>query len=69
MGALRGWAAAVIGVVLLVVLFQNLDRTSVNLLFWRIEAPLLAIMAVCAAAGAVLGALAVVVYLARRRGR
>ena len=69
MGRIRGWVAAIFGVLLLVILFQNLERTAVDFLFWRVEAPLLAIMAVCAAVGVVLGALAIAAFLSRRGGQ
>jgi len=66
MSRVRLWAAGVIAVLLLIVLFQNLEPTRLSVLLWSWEVRLIMIMAVCAALGALLGALVVLALSARR---
>ncbi|KPK62425.1 MAG: hypothetical protein AMK73_06115 [Planctomycetes bacterium SM23_32] len=44
-------------VLVLIVLFQNLDKTRLVLLFWEAQVPLVALMLIALGAGAVAGAL------------
>ena len=68
MGRCRSWVAGFIGVVLLVVLFQNLATARITVLFWSWELPLLVVMAAFAALGTLLGAL-VALALGSGRGK
>ncbi len=66
MARVRLWMSGVLGVLLLVVLFQNLGSTVISVLFWSWELPLILVMAAFAAVGALLGALGTLAMLARR---
>jgi len=66
MGHVRVWAAAIITVLLLVLLFQNLGTTRIAVLFWSWDLPLLVMMVAFAVLGALLGAIVVLALLAGR---
>ena len=68
MSRFRSWVAGFIGVVLLVVLFQNLGTARIAVLFWSWELPLIVVMAAFAALGTLLGAL-VALALVSGRGK
>ena len=67
MARARWWAAGVLGILLLVVLFQNLGSIPISVLFWSWELPLLVVMLASAAAGALLGALVVLALASHRK--
>lgn len=67
MARARWWVAGVLGVLLLVVLFQNLGSAPISVLFWSWDLPLLVVMLASAAAGALLGALVVLALSSHRK--
>jgi len=66
MARVRLWFSGILGLLLLVVLFQNLGSTVISVLFWYWELPLIVVMAAFAAVGALLGGLGALALLARR---
>ena len=67
MARTRAWAAGLLGILLLVILFQNLGSSRLSVLFWSWELPLLVVMLGCVAAGALLGALVVMALSSARK--
>jgi len=69
MSRLRMWASGILGVLLLVVVFQNLETTNIRVLLWSWNLPLLVVMVAFASLGALVGALVALALIARRGNR
>ena len=69
MSRLRIWASGILGVLLLVVVFQNLETTNIRVLLWSWNLPLLVVMVAFASMGALVGALVALALIARRGNR
>ncbi|HEX2391673.1 MAG TPA: LapA family protein [Solirubrobacterales bacterium] len=65
----RAWALAVLAALILVVALQNSQEVSVEVLFASFEAPLIVVLLVFTALGALLGYIAPIVLRHRREGR
>ncbi len=66
MARLRMWASGILGVLFLVVVFQNLETTNIRVLLWSWNLPLLVVMVAFASLGALVGALVALALNARR---
>ena len=69
MSRLRMWASGILGVLFLVVVFQNLETTNIRVLLWSWNLPLLVVMVAFASLGALVGALVALALIARRGNR
>jgi uncharacterized integral membrane protein len=65
----RAWAIGVLIALLLIVALQNSQQTSVEVLFASFNAPLIVVLLVFAALGALIGYIAPVLWRHRRQGR
>jgi uncharacterized integral membrane protein len=65
----RAWAIGVLIALVLIVALQNSQETSVDVLFASFNAPLIVILLVFAALGALIGYIAPLVLRHRRAGR
>ena len=63
----RSWILVVLAALLLIICMQNLADVTVELLFWRVELPLIAVLAIVAVLAFLIGWIAA--RLGRRRGR